>query len=96
MTSRFYEWLWFHTEFWIASKVARRPFTFIMRDWIYPNLGSFIVIIISWYIGVTIIALVSPFVALLLGILSSLLLAHLVWGSKWIKDEQEYPDYLGE
>ncbi len=96
MIGRLYEHIWFYTEFWIAKKVQRRPFTFIMRDWLYPNMGSFIVIIICWYIGVAILALVAPLIALLLGILSSLLLAHLVWGSKYIKDEQEYPTFIDE
>ena len=47
-----YEWVWFHTELWIASRVKRRPFTFIMRDWIYTHMKAFIAMTCGWYAGV--------------------------------------------
>jgi len=90
----FYAWFWFHTEFWVAQ-LDRRPYTFIMRDWIYPHLKAFILILTVWYGGLFLLAGLDPYLALILGILSSLLVAHLVWGSGWQKGQQEWPPYLG-
>jgi hypothetical protein len=93
---RFYRWFWFHTEIWIVNKLDRRPYTFIFRDWIYTHAKAFLAIIGVWYAGlITLEAFHYGWVALALGILSSLLIAHLVWGSKWIQGEQEEPQFLG-
>lgn len=97
-----YAFFWFHTEFWIKDKEQRRPYTFIMRDWIFPHMKLFILILIAWYacvIGWLCTAvlggsLVSGIIALLVSTFSGWLSAHLVWGGKWIKGEQEWPPIL--
>jgi hypothetical protein len=90
-----YAWFWFHTEFWLTP-LDRRPYTFIMRDWIYPHLGLFVIILAAWYSGLFLLIQPQPYLALALGILSSLLVAHLVWGTGWKRGEQEWPPYLGK
>ncbi len=89
-----YAWFWFHTEFWLEPE-DRRPYTYIMRDWIYPHLPAFVAILLVWYAGLLAWAHWSAYPPLILGILSSLLVAHLIWGSEWIPNEQEEPPYLG-
>lgn len=89
-----YAWFWFHTEFWLPP-LGRRPYTFILRDWIYGHRLAFAVLVTVWYGGLLILAGRQARLALVLGILSSLLLAHLVWGSRWRRGEQEWPPYLG-
>jgi len=95
MLGNFYQWFWFHTEFWLTP-IDRRPYTFIMRDWIYTHVGWFILILIAWFGGVFVWNLHHPLPASIVGFLSAFLLAHLVWGTKWIEGQQEVPDYLGE
>lgn len=94
--SKLYAWVWFHTEFWMANKLDRRPFTFIMRDWIFlhPGLAAFVIVL--WFAGCFALAAWYIWIALILGILSSFVLAHVVWGSPWLKGQQEQPTYLGE
>jgi hypothetical protein len=85
-----YAWFWFHTEFWLEP-MARRPYTFIMRDWIYPHMKWFLVILALWYAGNFYwlnFHIWSPAVLL---VLSSWLSAHLIWGGKWCQGEQEWP-----
>ena len=94
MLGSFYQWLWFHTEFWLTP-VNRRPFTFIMRDWIYRNVGWFAVLVTLFYTGMIILSLTHGTVSTVIVALGSFLLAHLVWGSKYIEQEQEFPAYLG-
>ncbi len=89
-----YAWLWFHTEFWLEP-MDRRPYTFIMRDWIYPHMAIFLIILAVWYTGLFFLIRWNPYVVLALGCLSSLLVAHLCWGTLWKKGEQEWPPYLG-
>ncbi len=89
-----YAWFWFHTQFWLPP-VERRPYTFIMRDWLYTHLRIFGLLVIAWYAGVFLLVGRHPYLALALGIFSSLLLAHLCWGSQWQKGEQEWPPFLG-
>ena len=95
MLGRFYSWFWFHTE-WYLIPVNRRPYTFIMRDWIYPHSGIFAAMVFIWYAGMMALENWYPFWAGGCLIFSSLLIAHLVWGSKYIENQQEYPEYLGE
>ena len=88
-----YAWFWFNTQFWLAP-LDRRPYTFIMRDWIYTHLRLFLVLVAGWYTGIFLLITRHPYTALTLGIFSSLLLAHLCWGSGWKKGEQEWPPFL--
>jgi hypothetical protein len=89
-----YAWFWFNTQFWKAP-LDRRPYTFILRDWIYTHLRLFLVLVGAWYAYVFLLIESRPYAALALGIFSSLLLAHLCWGSGWKKGEQEWPPFLG-
>lgn len=94
MLGRFYQWLWFRVEF-SPTPLDRRPLTFIMRDWIFPHASLFALMVATWYTGMMVLEKWYPFWAGGCLIFSSLLIAHLVWGSKWIEGEQEYPVYLG-
>jgi hypothetical protein len=84
-----YSWFWLHTEFWIANKFKRRPFTFILRDWIFPHLSAFTYICLVWFLGLYSLAWFHGLLALTMGIISAALIAHLVWGSRWIKGERK-------
>jgi hypothetical protein len=92
MIGRFYSWFWFHTEFWLTP-VDRRPYTFIMRDWIYPHADCFAAMVLVWYLGMMLLEGFHPYIAGACLIVSSALIAHLVWGSKWIEGQQEFPEY---
>ncbi len=87
-----YAWFWFHTEVWLKPE-DRRPYTFIMRDWIYPHMKWFLAILGVWYTGNFIWLNYNTWAPAILLTLSSWLCAHLVWGSGWIPGEQEYPTY---
>lgn len=97
-----YQFFWFHTQaLWIKDPAARRPYTYLMRDWLYPHLFYFIIILLTWYAGLTAWLILSDGLAgrlasLYLGVLSGMLVAHLTWGSGWKPGEQEFPPYLGE
>ena len=95
MLSNFYLWFWFHTEFWLTLK-NRRPYTFIMRDWVYTHTQTFLALVVLFYAGMMALAVWHGIAATISGSLCSLLLAHLVWGTKWIEGEQEVPEYMGE
>jgi hypothetical protein len=92
---RFYEWFWFHTEFWLTP-TNRRPYTFIMRDWIYRHLNAFTAMVFVFIAGMIALSFQQGTKATLLSLFGGLLIAHLVWGSKWIENQQEFPEYLGE
>ena len=94
LLGRFYQWFWFHTEFWLTP-VNRRPYTFIMRDWIYAHGGYTVLMVVVWFIGVFMWNMNCPILASVVGFFTAFLLAHLVWGSTWIEGQQEYPTYLG-
>lgn len=89
----FYLWFWFHTEFWLTP-VNRRPYTYIFRDWIFthqwPAFAIFWTItgLLAW--AVTCSAWYLPLYSFYF-----MLVAHLIWGSKWIEGQQEVPTYLG-
>ncbi len=96
-----YAWFWFHTEFWIKDPVKRRPYTYIMRDWVYPHMKWFLAILGIWYCGLIAwnclrLSLAVTLTTLVLSSLSGWISAHLIWGSKWIPNEQEEPPYLGK
>jgi len=75
MLGRFYEWFWFHTEFWLTP-VNRRPYTFIMRDWIYTHTGVFVLILFLYFGSLFAWNLYHPVPASITGFLSAFLLAH--------------------
>jgi len=90
-----YQWFWFRFEFWLTP-VNRRPFTFIMRDWIYTHIPQAVTLIIAFYVGMIVLSLWHGTVSTITTSFGSALLAHLVWGSEYIEGQQEYPPYLGE
>ncbi len=90
-----YAIFWFYTEFWLEP-VDRRPYTFIFRDWIYPNMKGFLVILSLWYFGMFIGLQGNPYPYAVLIAFSSWVSAHLIWGGTWIAGQQEWPPYLGE
>ena len=94
MIGRLYLWLWFHTEFWL-TRVDRRPYTFIMRDWIYTHVDLTLTLVILWYADMVLLSIYHGTAATITVSLGSFLLAHLVWGSTWIEHQQELPEYLG-
>ena len=94
MLGRFYQWFWFHTE-WYLTPVNRRPYTFIFRDWIFTHTSAFIVIVVAFYVTMITLSVWHGTASTITTSLCSFLLAHLVWGSKWIESQQEYPEYLG-
>lgn len=96
--SRWYAWVWYHTEFWLPPK-ERRPFTFIMRDFYHQY--PFLILLLTgagfyalgnwgWHISVMwfFILLGITFIGIVLG--------HLFWGTKYIPGEQEDPEYIEE
>ena len=89
-----YEWFWVYTEFWLTP-VDRRPYTFIMKDWIFTHVKAFIGIAVVWFAGVITLSYWHGTAATVIGVISAAILAHLVWGAAWIEDQQEFPDYLG-
>lgn len=94
MLGKIYQWLWFRVEFWLTP-INRRPLTFIFRDWIFNHVGWFVFILFLWFGGVFAWNLYHPVPASIVGFLSAFLLAHLVWGTKYIEQQQEFPEYLG-
>ncbi len=92
-----YAWFWFITQaLWIKNPEARRPYTFLWRDWIYPHKGIFLMMLGVWYAGTLLWLQWSHYPPAILIALSSWLAAHLIWGGKYIKGQQEWPPYLGE
>jgi hypothetical protein len=89
-----YLWFWFHSEFWLTS-VDRRPYTFIMRDWLYTHAAVFAAEVGLFYGSMITLSVWHGTAATIVAALGSLLLAHLVWGTKWIEGQQEVPEYLG-
>ena len=94
MLGKFYLWFWFYTEFW-AMPIYRRPYTFIMRDWIYTHVTSTLALVALFYAGLVTLSCWHGTASTITIALGSFLLAHLVWGTKWIEGQQEYPPYLG-
>ena len=82
----FYQRFWYATEFWLTP-VNRRPYTFIMRDWLFRHTTSFIVILVVWVAGMFSWNLYHPVPAYIVSSLGWFLLAHLIWGTKWIEHQ---------
>lgn len=93
---RFYWKFWFYTEFWIANKLHRRPYTFIFRDWIYTHAIAATILTVIWFVGMIVLSFWYGTLSTVLSIVTGILFAHLCFGSKWIEGQQEYPQYLGD
>ena len=94
MIGDFYNWFWYHTEFWLTP-VNRRPFTFIFRDWIYTHLAVFVALVALWFTGMVILSIWHGTATTITSVFTGMLLAHLVWGAGWIEGQQEMPEYFG-
>jgi hypothetical protein len=94
MLGEWYQKFWFATEFWLTP-LNRRPYTFIMRDWIFTHVMQAGLMIAAFYIGMIVLSFWHGTTSTITMGLGSFLLAHLVWGSKWIEGQQESPEYLG-
>lgn len=97
-----YAYVWFHLEFWEDDLEERRPFTFIMRDWVYPHMKWFAVIMGVWY-AIMLAAMwysvmrcnyAGAFTVLIVSIFSGWLAAHLVWNADYIAGQQEWPPFI--
>lgn len=66
-----------------------------MRDFIFTHAKLTIVFVFIWYGGMIALSFYHALAAFILGAISSFVLAHLIWGSKYIEGEQEDPQYLG-
>jgi hypothetical protein len=92
---RVYAWTWFHVEAaWIKSEPARRPFTYIMRDfWAQHRFwGWTIFIVVS--VAIAYACVWSAWFLPVFGF-HGMLFAHLNWGSPYKTGEQERPEYTG-
>ena len=94
MLGRIYQFIWFYSE-WLVTPVNRRPWTFCMRDWLYNNVPMFIAILIAYFGLLFWLVSSHPLLISILIFFSAGLLAHLVWGTKWIEGQQEEGIYLG-
>jgi len=92
---RFYQWLWFKTEFWLTP-IDRRPYTFIWRDWIYTHIPCAVLLIILFYGGMITLSIWHGAASAIIVAIGSFLLAHLIFGTRWIEGQQELPAYLGD
>jgi hypothetical protein len=101
---RAYAWVWFHVEaLWIKSKAARRPFTFMMRDFWHQHKvwGWLIMAVVTGGIWFLLIAAVIWESWWCLGFGLPLvsfhwsLFSHLKWGTPYKPGEQEDPEYTG-
>lgn len=93
MLKELYKVLWYYTQFWITRKCDRRPYTFIWRDWIFRHVNIFIGIVAAFYAGMIALSIHHGTAATITGSCGSFILSHLVWGSKWIENQQETPLY---
>lgn len=91
--AEFYLWFWYHTEFWLTP-VDRRPYTFIMRDWIFKHCTSAFILVMAWFAGLIAFAHLFEIWTVILSLVSAFLLGHVIWGSAWIENQQETPVYL--
>ena len=90
-----YAWFWFHTEFWLTP-VNRRPYTFIMRDWIYRHPELAVLFVVLFYASMIVLSLWHGTISTITIAIGSFILAHLVWGTAWIEGQQEFPEYIEE
>jgi hypothetical protein len=90
-----YWWLWYHVEIlWIKVKEQRRPFTFMMRDFLIQH-KVWSTFIILGQVGVLFWGnLAHPGALFFVSAFYFALFAHLIWGSPIKENEQEDPPYI--
>ena len=95
---RLYKLIWFYSE-WFLPPEKRRPFTFIIRDIYYK---SPLLVVVFGAIGfyllgryTTQISASSLLSHIVVGLIC-IVIGHVLWGKKYIPDQQEDQTYLGE
>jgi len=85
-----YRWFWYRTEFWIKDKAARRPYTFILRDFYHlnPLVTCFLLVWAGYGLGRWLFSFEN-----MLLLSAGLLFGHLFWGPPYQPGEQENPAY---
>jgi hypothetical protein len=88
----FYSVLWFYTEFFLPPDY-RRPYTFIMRDFmmLHPIAAGFIVA--GEITGLVFLARWNLAAGLPVWAFYFLVMGHLIWGRNMILGEQEEPTF---
>lgn len=90
-----YWWFWYHVEsFWIKSKRARRPFTYMMRDFVTDHKIIGISIIILELVGLAFLVRWNWIVGYFCLAIYFMVAGHLWWGTPIKKGEQEEPQYI--
>lgn len=90
-----YEKIWYHVEaLWIKAKEARRPFTFMMRDFLMQHRIWSAVIIVAELAGLVFLNRWNCYVGAPVIAIYFMVLGHLVWGTPMKPGEQEEPPYI--
>jgi len=91
---RLYAKIWFNVEaLWIKSASLRRPFTYMMRDFILEHKAWSAVIIVMEIVGLMFLTRWNWVGGFFATAIYFLVLGHLVWGTPMVHGEQEYPEY---
>ena len=93
--NRIYCEIWYHAEWFVKNKYVRRPFTYIMRDFVYARPYFGVPIILGLIAGLVILCIYHPVPGALVSIFYGMLQGHLWWGTHYKPGEQEEPEYLG-
>jgi hypothetical protein len=90
----FYWWFWYYFEsMWIKSWAARRPFTYMMRDFLMQHRIWSVIIIACVLTGLVFLNRWNCYVGIVVIALYFIVLGHLVWGAPMKPGEQEEPPY---
>jgi hypothetical protein len=90
---KIYSWTWYHFEFWL-DRYARRPFTYIFRDFLHKHVIAGWIIRLALIAGVLLLCRWNWRLGGPVGILYGLILGHLDWGTAYKPGEQENPEYV--
>jgi len=94
---RIYFKIWFYTEgLWIKSEKLRRPFTYMMRDFILEHPAWTTVIILVTNGGLMALVWWNWIAGYFTVAFYWMLMGHLIWGTPMKKGEQEDPEYTGQ
>ena len=93
---RAYAWGWFHVEaLWIKVESLRRPFTYMMRDF-WKQHPAWAWLIMSAVTGLITWGVIWSLWFLPLYAFHWTLFSHLWWGSPYVPNQQEEPEYTGK
>jgi hypothetical protein len=94
---RAYAKIWYFTEgLWIKSGKLRRPFTYMMRDFMMAHPAWTVIIVIAENIGLMFLVRWNWIGGFFTISFYWLLMGHLRWGTPMKKGEQEDPEYTGQ